>query len=341
MKSTPVLTEAPAPITVSVAQKLMSPSVGYVDQIVGEDSEGLTFRSFAGVRRGANADVIHLHRLHALGGSRTMSGKDRIAVALAFAAMVKRNRIALVRTWHGADASGGGGRAAGLANWILNRVTTTFVIVDPSTPEPRRGSTALIPYGHYRERFVGYPRVESTVGRVLCIAPHLHKNVDQVVEAFVGGDAPHISLRVVGSAPPERADGIERLAQAKPDAVSTRIERISDGTMVEEITGSELVVLPNTSEIEDLHMMFMALSLDRPILVPDNALTRSLATSVGAGWVHRYRAPLTASSVSTAVESLRSAPPAERPRLEGRDPGTTAAMYAEVFMAAAKKRRPR
>lgn len=339
VKSTPAPAEARTPITVSVAQKLMSPTVGYVDQIVGEGSEDVTFRSFSGVRKSPNAEVLHVHRLTALGGSRKVSGKDRIAITLAFAAMVKSNKIALVRTWHGSDANGGGGRTSRLSNWILNQVTTAYVIVDPSTPTPRRGSSTLVPFGHYRDRFLGYPRRELTSGRILCVAPHLHKNVEQVVAAFVGGKTAGTSLRVVGSAPPDRAEAITEFAQAQPDAVSTRLERVSDGSMVEEITAAELVVLPNTGEIEDLHVIFLALSLDRPVLVPDNALTRSLADSVGPGWVHRHKAPVGSSDFTKALETVRNGSRSASPNLDGRDPATTSAMYADVFRAAAKKAR--
>ncbi|MFW7415408.1 hypothetical protein [Demequina sp. SO4-18] len=341
MQKDPPLAADHAPLRVSVSQRLMSPSVGYVDQVVGEGQDDLVFKAFAGIPRRTDADVVHLHRLSALGGNRVKSGKKRIAVSLAFAAMVRSNRVALVRTWHGADANGTGGRSARIANWILNRVTTEFVTVDPSTTGPRGASTTLVPYGHYRDRFVGYPRSEPVPGRMLCIAPQLHKHVERIVEAFVDDKAPEGSLRVAGFTTEARASRVERLAEKSPDGVSTRLERLSDGAMVMEISAAELVVLPNASELDDLQVIFMALSLDRPVLVPDSPLTRSIGDSVGPGWVHRYETPLGSDGLASACERARSHPPSEGPRLEGRDRDATAAMYADMFRAAAGKTRRR
>ncbi|MFW2512567.1 hypothetical protein ACNI3K_02195 [Demequina sp. SO4-13] len=337
MKNDPPLAHSHAPTRVLVSQRLMSPSVGYVDQIVGEDQNDVIFEAFSGLPRATDVDVVHLHRLSALGGARARSGKKRVAVALAFAARIRSNGIALVRTWHGADANDAGGRSARLANWILNRVTTEFVIVDPSTKVPNGASGTLIPYGHYRERFVGYPRSPQVPGRLLCIAAHLHTSVERFVRDYVEGDVRETTLRVVGSAGPARAARLREFAETGKDSVSTRIERVSDGAMVMEISASELVVLPNAGELDDLHMVFLALSLDRPVLVPDSPLMRSVADSVGAEWVHRSTAPLDPAVAAEVLSSVRTDTPPDGPSLDGRDREATSAMYADVFRAAAKK----
>ena len=66
-------------------------------------------------------------------------------------------------------------------------------------------------------------------------------------------------------------------------------------------------------------------------------MTRRLSDEVGAGWVHRYAGALTPERLDAAAQELRANPPAERPNLDGRDPGDIEARYAEVFRAAAAK----
>jgi beta-1,4-mannosyltransferase len=314
----------------------MSPSVSYVDQIVGEDQHDVAFGSFSGMPKAAEVDVVHLHRLTALGGSRA-AGIKRIAAAGALALMLKRNRIALVRTLQGADARGGAGRYAKVANRILNQVTTEFVVVDDSTADAIPKPATTIPYGHYRERFVGYPRSERTPGRLLYMSPFRGDKAESIVSAFLARQAHEVSLRFVGGATDERSAAISRLAEAAPDAISTRIERVSDGTLVAEITGADLVIVPRAAELEDIHQIFLALSLDRPVLVPDNPLTRSIAASVGEEWVHRYEKPLSTARLDEVFRSLRDNPPTGEPNWEGRDTETTTAAYADVYRRAAQK----
>lgn len=323
------------------SQKLNSPSVGYADQVVGDDPDGIKYGSLTGVPRRADVEVVHLHRLTALGPLRRASGLKRLSVALAYAATLKLNRIALVRTWHGSDARGDGGRVNRLSNWIINQATSAFVVVDPSTRSPRPRATTVIPFGHYRERFLGYPRSAQVAGRIVCMAPRLGWAVDRPIQAFLAAGDEDLSLRIVGEASPARTTVLERFAAVDPARVSTRIELISDGAIVMEMTAAELVVLPQTAELDDLHLVLLALSLDRPVLVPDNALTRSVAKAVGEGWVLRYSGTLAPEALEGAMKRLRAEPLAGQPDLEGRDRETTTRAYAEIFANAAKRSRRR
>lgn len=330
--STPVRERTP--LRVLTSQKLMSPSVGYADQIVGEGSDAVSYGSFSGRLRRTDVDVVHVHRLKAIGSARASNWRKRIAISVAFAAMVRSNGIALVRTWHGSDAAGDGGRADRLSNWILNRVTTAFVVVDPSVATPGRKPRTVVPFGHYRERFIGYPRAAQVPGRILCMGESVPRGAERLIEAFESSSTDGLSLRVAGMASADRTAALEQAA-ASPQ-VSTRVERLADGTMVQELCEAELAVVPTVKELDDLHQVFMALTLDRPVLVPDSALTRSVAESVGSEWVHTYTGQPTAEAIDATVAALRQNPPSGSPALDGRDVASTSALYAEVFDAAAR-----
>ncbi len=275
-------------------------------------------------------DVVHLHRLNPLLGPR-VSGPKRVLIVAAVAVLLKRHRIALVRTVHGARSPG---LVATLSNWILDRVTTSFVALDGTTSVPRGRAVTIIPHGHHRDRFIGYPRAEQVPDRVLCIAPvPPGRDLEGPLQDLTSPSG--LPLRVVGEASIELS-GLTGQAAGATEA-GTRVERVSDGALVAEMSAAGLVVVPRVTELEDISLLLLALSVDRPVLVPDTEMTRRLSDEVGAAWVHRYAGELTAESLDAARQALRAKPAAGRPNLDGRDPGDTAARYAEVFRAAAVK----
>src|SRR3712207_2143920 len=113
--------------------------------------------------------------------------------------------------------------------------------------------------------------------------------------------------------------GAELAAAAAADPrVSVSLGFLADDDLVAEVTAAELVVLPYR-EMHNSGGTLAALSLDRPVLVPDNPVNEQLAAEVGPGWVHRYAGELTAGHLVDAVTALRAAPPAAPPDLSGRD----------------------
>lgn len=308
-----------------------APTVRYVDQVVGDGSPSLQFR-FGGIRvlSWRQTDVVHLHRLNPLLGPR-VSGPKRVLMMAAVAVLLKRHRIALVRTVHGPRSPG---LIAALSNWFLDRATTSFVVLDGATSVPRGRPVTVIPYGHYRDRFLGYPRAEQVPDRVFCIAPVTPgRDLEGPLQDFTTPSG--IPLRVAGEASTELSGLTGQVAVATESG--KRAERVSDGALVTEMSAAGLVVVPRVAELEDLSLLLLALSLDRPVLVPDTESTRQLADEVGSAWVHRYPGELTTAALDAATQALRTNPPTGRPNLDGRDPGDTSARYAELFRAAAAK----
>lgn len=321
-------------ILVYASQRQPYHILSYIDQIVGnEPAPGVEFRFFEGKLPHADLDVVHLHRTSVLVGKG--SRWKRLARMADFVLQAKRRRIAVVRTLSGADARGQGGRLRQIANRLLDQVTTSYIVLDEATRTPKGRPVTLIPHAHYRERFLGYPRSAQVPGRLLRIAPNLPKGGATYLRNFFLTETPGLSLRVVGKPAAGAAGGLKGMAARDPERVTLRLETISDGSTVQEVSAAELVLLPKVAEIEDMQVLYLALSLDRPVLVRASELTRRLADRVGPGWITLYEGTLTAEAIDSAVAGLRATPPSGSPQLDGPDLEGAAQMYAKVFREAA------
>jgi beta-1,4-mannosyltransferase len=116
-----------------------------------------------------------------------------------------------------------------------------------------------------------------------------------------GGEGlPNVSLQIAGSPrTPELAAQLARLAEL--DArVTLDLRYVSDAELMRVVGDAELVVLPY-QELHNSGSVLAALSLDRPVLVPANAVTDALNEEVGPGWVYRYDGTLTPTALTEAL----------------------------------------
>jgi beta-1,4-mannosyltransferase len=312
--------------TIRVLHSLAPPdgTTKYVDQMtVGAPADvDVSYFSWKRALRG-DYDVLHLHWPELL--LRAKTPRKRTAKRLAMRATLALNRvrrIPIVRTVHNLHPHEIGD---GVERRLLDRVdhdTATFIRLNPTTdlaPVLRgdaRGVTIL--HGHYRDRFAAHPRADRENGLVLyfgIIRPY--KNVEHLIDVFTARERPGARLRVVGSPSPELREPIQARADAEP-AVSATLRFVDDDELVREITAASIVVLPY-AEMHNSGAALVALSLDRPILVPRTPSNSALAAEVGPGWVHEYDGELTDDILTAAMEAASALDPASRPRLEGRD----------------------
>jgi glycosyltransferase involved in cell wall biosynthesis len=142
--------------------------------------------------------------------------------------------------------------------------------------------------------------------------------VDHLIRAFTGtgGADGHRELVVAGYPTSEElADRVRTLAADDP-RVTLDLRFLPDADLVATITGAQLVVLPYP-EMHNSGAVLAALSLDRPVLVPDNEVNRELADEVGRDWLLLYTGGLSAKTLEAAltdVEHQQTAAPA----LDGR-----------------------
>jgi beta-1,4-mannosyltransferase len=270
-----------SPVRVQLFSRPPGTSLRYVDQVVGEGSPTVEY-TFGNTRPNPSIDVIHLPRFEALHGPDAPTGRPLLRSVIGFVLRLLRHRVALVRTLHGVDRRRSRGRSERLATWILDRATTAFVVVEDSAPLPRSGRTTVIGLGTFRDRFVGYPRSEQTPGRLLFLAPvQLGGGVQPVLRAFPDATSPSLSLRVLGPAPAPLVEQVTQLTREHP-AISACLEHVSTGTVIKEMTASEMVILPGVERLEELTVLTTALSLQRPVLVPDSPTAQPSSASTKA-----------------------------------------------------------
>jgi beta-1,4-mannosyltransferase len=308
--------------------------------VTGPRSE-LDYRYSQGVLTNFDVDVVHVldSNLDLLLGTRGATKYQRLLAASVFARNLRRHDIALVRTLQATDKQRGGSFVERLTDKILDRATDAFVTLDDLTPTPDTSLTTVVPHAHFRERFVGYPSADLVRGRILCIgASHLPVKSQGLLAATRVLDESGVTIRLAGLPPRGGGDFIRTASAKRPGNVSTRIERLSESARVQEIDAAELIAIPqHIKSLDDLQLVFLALSRDRCVLTPSTEAMVALSRSVGPGWIHLSEESITAESIDNAFRSMRADDRSDRPDLSQRDMETTHASYEAVFRRVARR----
>ncbi|SDR75959.1 Glycosyltransferase, GT2 family [Friedmanniella luteola] len=278
-------------------------------------------------------DVFHAHWPEIL-----VTGSTPVKKALRqllFVALLLRLRLrgtAVVRTVHNLELpSGISRRETVLLRWF-QRWTTLLIRINTSTELAERPHETVV-HGHYRDWFAAHPRAEPVPGRLAYFGLiRRYKAVDTLLSAFRAATDPGLSLFVGGrpSSPDLRA---ELTALAGPDPrISTHLEFLTDAELVAAASAAQLVVLPYR-EMHNSGGVLAALSLDRPVLVPDNEVNTQLAAEVGPGWIHTYAGGLTAEDLTSTLARLAGGPTG-RPDLSARDWSTAADLHLLAYRRA-------
>jgi glycosyltransferase involved in cell wall biosynthesis len=317
---------------------------GALDALPG--AEVLTFswgRALAG-----RYDVFHVHWPEIL-----LSGRDPLRRAVRrvlVAALLLRLRVTgtpVVRTAHNLAPHAGVSPVEAFLLRGLDRRTAVVVRLNDQTPVPRGTPARTVLHGHYRDWFAAHHRPERTPHRVAFVGLiRPYKNVEALVAAFaeVAERAPQASLHVAGQPTGADLDAALRRAAGDLPQVSLELTHLSDERLVQVVAAAELVVLPYR-EMHNSGAALLALSMDRPVLVPDNEVTGQLAEEVGPGWVLRYDGELSADRLVAALEEARRLPPGARPDLGRREWATAGrdhlAAYEEALARSRRRRSER
>jgi beta-1,4-mannosyltransferase len=316
----------------------------YVKQLVAalEGEPEIDLRFFVRWRAilGPRYDVFHVHWPEILLEQRTGPRRAyRRITTLLLCLRLFLGRVAVVRTWHNVERPSGIGRIDHLVLDVLDRLTVVRIRLNDSGAMPGDAPYVTMPHGHYRSSYAPFARSEAVAGRLLFVGlVRRYKGVERLLEAFGTVADPDLSLRVAGlPSTPELTETVESLAAA--DArVSTRLEFLDDDDYVREVTASELVVLPYP-QMHNSGSVLAALSLERPVLVPDNEVNRRLVREVGPGWVHLYAGELDPDDIAAAFAALHEAPPSGVPNLSARDWDAVGQELLEVYRDALSARR--
>lgn len=284
-------------------------------------------------------DVFHVHwpELLMTSARTPLRRLARRLLTTAFVARLMLTRTPVVRTWHNLV------RPDGLSRWdhrlldALERRTRHVIRLTDQTAPPLDVPTSTIVHAHYRDWFDRIePAFEATPNprRVLyfgLIKPY--KGVEQLLEAVADSPEADLEVRLVGSpSDPALADQV-RAAAAADARISADLSYADDATLAAEIAAATLVVLPYKA-MHNSGALLLALSLDTPVLAPDNEVNRRLAEEVGEGWLHLFEGNLTIEDIERALKAVAANPPGGRPDLSAREWPESAALHAAAFRAA-------
>ncbi|MGV9194693.1 hypothetical protein ACQ143_10165 [Microbacterium sp. MC2] len=287
-------------------------------------------------------DVIHVadEDLDRLVGAPEDRPVRRLLLAIILCSILRARKIALVRTVHIVEQKKPTGTAARLARRLLDDATSIFVSLEGASPTPDGVCTADIRHSHYRDRFIGYPHEDMVRGRILYLVPsNPESEINSLVAAALAASVSGITLRIAGRVGEEVEASVRADCARHATTLSARLEQLSDGARVQEITAAEVVVIPRVDSIEAVQTALLALSLNRLVLMPRTAWTTKLARDVTTGWTHLSDGPITSATLVDAVAKASDGNRGPRPDLTGRDLPTIRSHYLSAFQAASQSHR--
>lgn len=264
-------------------------------------------------------DVYHVHWPENLGsGSSPLKSLARQLLTLAFLARLKAKRIPIVRTVHNLERPSGLGRLQHRILDIFDNQTAVRIRLNRHTPCPPGSAVRLIPHGHYIDWFGRFPEPQTVPGRIAFTGlVRRYKGVESLITAFRALRGPGLSLHVAGNPSSESISGEIRRLCGDDQRIHLSLAFQSEEDFAREIREAQLVVLPYKL-MHNSGGTLAALSLQRPVLIPDNEINRELAREVGPGWVHLFSGELTAGDLQRAVDAVEQNPPAQAPDLSSR-----------------------
>ncbi|MBC7723495.1 MAG: glycosyltransferase [Burkholderiaceae bacterium] len=307
----------------------------YLVQLVAAMPHGVATEMFTWRRAiTGRYDVLHAHWPEVLlrGRSGVLRHVARLVLFSLLLARIRSSRIVVVRTLHNVGTHEAEGP---LHRWLLDNfdsATTLWVRLNPQTVLPRPREARTIPHGHYRDWFP-VPSDSVVPGRILCfglIRPY--KGVEALLGAFRRVADVAASLHVVGKPASSALDAEVRALAAGDPRIALTLDYVDDPTLAAEVGEAQLVILPYRN-MHNSGALLLALSLDRPVLVPGNIVTRDLAAEVGTDWVMTFDGELTAQTVSSALD-WSAAPRQAGPDLSRREWSVIGEQHAEAYRAA-------
>lgn len=315
-----------------------NPYVVQLNRLLADRVEMRTFSWWAAL--GGRYDVLHVHWPDAM--LRRPSAARTALASAAFVLVLARifvTRRAVVRTLHNVEPHEKQQRFVRLALGLCDASTRVWIRLNDHTPIRAGGVAVTIPHGTYTQWFANLSHPAPIPGRLLYLGLlRPYKGVDTLIEQFAAVEDLAATLRVIGSpAEPRFADAVRALAAGDP-RVFLDLRHVPDDEMVSEIGAAAMVVLPYR-EMHNSGVALLALSLARPILVPDNDVTRDLAAEVGPGWVQTFVGEITAEVLADAIAHAGTAE--GQPDLSARGWDDIADRHVTAFRLAEQAARPR
>jgi beta-1,4-mannosyltransferase len=281
----------------------------------------------------AEYDVFHVHWPEYLMRGHSIPGRLRQRYRfIRLMARLRRRRIPIVRTVHNLEPHERSSWVERRLLRFLDRQTAMFVRLNPATVISSGGESRVILHGHYRDRFRDYDHLTPQAGLMLnfgLIRPY--KGIDTLLELFQAWPNQSAALRIVGK-PLDSALAHQIQAATEADnRVSAELRFVNDEELVREVTHAQLVILPYR-EMHNSGTLLVALSLNRPVIVPHSSSNQAISDEVGPGWIFQYDGELTAEFVETVLATVQKGPRPDAPDLSGRDWTHIGAEHLDMYL---------
>ncbi len=192
-------------------------------------------------------------------------------------------------------------------------------------PQLRNLPGFVIPHGHYRGEYpdhISSPDARAALGisghsRVVLFFGQIrpYKNLVQLIQAFRQLPDSETVLYIAGRPhPPSLIEVLEAEAATDP-RVQLHPNFIPKDQVQVYLRAADLVVLPYR-EVLNSGSALLALSFDRPILVPGKNSLSEIQAQVGEAWVRTYAGDITSGQIEAALEWALGTPRSQQAPLE-------------------------
>lgn len=289
-------------------------------------------------------DVLHLHWPEFLVISGKGSTLQQIVKQVLSGLLVGRlslQGICVVETRHNFKPHDDLGSP--VSRWLLGRfealVRRSIVMNRFDAEEPHAEPFDVIPHGTYRDSFEIPAGPGAFHQRLLffgSIRPY--KNVEPLVERFRASQAPGHGWALTvagGGAGADLSRRLEKLADGDP-SVELRLAKLPEDEMETAVDQAGVVIAPYL-ELRNSGTVLLALSRNRPVILPESGLSRELRDEFGPAWVFEYSGDLTPENLSAVlaeVERTQGEREGSAVDMSRRDWGLVGRMTAACYEAA-------
>ncbi|MEM9806505.1 MAG: glycosyltransferase [Cyanobacteria bacterium P01_D01_bin.56] len=204
-------------------------------------------------------------------------------------------------------------------SWFIDCVDGVIALSRPALmaavecyPKLHCKPSVVTPHGHYKTIYPNHiNQVESRktfnlqeTGDFVCLflgQIRTYKNVPHLIHCFRSLNQENIRLIVAGKPDSETLKQCLIEAAGGDRRIQLNLEFIPDQDVQRFMNAADLVVLPY-QEILNSGSAVLALSFNKPLLVPDRGSFIDLKASVGQDWLLTYTGELTATDLEQAVQ---------------------------------------
>ena len=305
--------------------------------------------------------IVHLHwpELTFLSGPRRWRHIARLVLFFGFFRIARLRGTRLVWTVHNLNSheERSSRRIRAGYRFLLLRNVDAFMSLSKDGiaatramyPELENVPGYVTPHGHYR---LDYDltgdrtdaRIELSIpgdARLIVSMGSLraYKNIPALIRSYLERDDDGSVLAVAGKPSSDELRREIEAAARKSDRVRLELSFLSPARMALWLRAADMVVLPYR-DINNSGSAILALSANRPVLVPDLGAMGELANLVGDNWVRLYDGDITRAELDRSMVWLNSTPRPESTDLSSLSWGTIAARTVDVYSSVATAPRP-